>query len=235
MHPFTSLTLWGVVVCTTLLIPPGVALTTISALSFASLLLWPAARTRAKYVAWLMFSLGAGMWLVHGGWLAQWLSGQPRDPQAFAQAMVLWQRILTVVSTAQLWMAYVPVRVFIRALFASRLPPGLAYLLSGPLLIVEQLKHRLASIHEAQRARGVPLGGRWYQRLRAIPALIVPLTHGALNDLAVRGAALDMRAFRLHRTRTTLWAPPDSLWQRAFRYGLVALMLAEMGAWIWLR
>lgn len=132
-------------------------------------------------------------------------------------------------------MAFVPVRQFIRALFASRLPPGVAYLFSGPLLIAEQLKHRLASIHEAQRARGVPLDGRWYQRLRAVPALIVPLIQGALNDLPVRGAALDMRAFRLHRTRTTLWAPPDSRRQRALRYSLLALMLAETGAWLWLR
>lgn len=45
-------------------------------------------------------------------------------------------------------------------------------------------------------ARGVPLDEGWYQRLRAMPALIIPLTHNALNDLAIRGAALDMRAFR---------------------------------------
>ncbi len=54
-------------------------------------------------------------------------------------------------------MQYVPVQCFIRALFASRLPPGVAYLFAGPLLVVEQLKRQLAIIHEAQRARGVPL------------------------------------------------------------------------------
>lgn len=235
MHPFTALALWGVVACTALLMPAGITLTAMGAAAFACLLLFRATRKRARYVAWLMFTLGAGMWLVHGGWLIFWLSGQPRDPAAWAHAVVLWQRILTIVSTSQLWMAYVPVRQFMRALFASRLPPGLAYMLSGPLLVVEQLRHRLASIHEAQRARGVPLDGRWYQRMRAIPALIVPLTHGALNDLTIRGAALDMRAFRLHRTRTTLWAPPDSRLQCALRYAMVALMLGETGAWLWLR
>nr|WP_318383974.1 energy-coupling factor transporter transmembrane component T [uncultured Enterobacter sp.] len=235
MHPFTSLALWGVVACSALLMPAGLVLTTLSTTAFAALLLCRQTRKRARYVAWLLFSLGVGMWLVHGGWLVFWLSGQPRDPADWHRAVVLWQRILTVVSTAQLWMAYVPLRQFIRALFASRLPPGLAWLLSGPLLIVEQLKQRLASIHEAQRARGVPLDGRWYQRVRAIPALIVPLTHGALNDVAVRGAALDMRAFRLHRTRTTLWAPVDSPLQRSLRYAMLAFMLAETGVWLWLR
>ncbi|MNN83417.1 hypothetical protein D3C81_2004530 [compost metagenome] len=93
----------------------------------------------------------------------------------------------------------------------------------------------MAIIHEAQRARGVPLDEHWYQRLRATPALIVPLTHNALNDLVVRGAALDMRAFRLHRRRTTLWAPEDSTLQRIARYTMVLAMLVETGVWIWLR
>ncbi|MGK9739279.1 energy-coupling factor transporter transmembrane protein EcfT, partial [Salmonella enterica subsp. enterica] len=75
----------------------------------------------------------------------------------------------------------------------------------------------------------------WYQRLRAMPALIVPLTQNALNDLTIRGAALDMRGFRLHRARTTLWAPKDSMLQRVARYGMVLLILAEAGVWIWLR
>ena len=83
--------------------------------------------------------------------------------------------------------------------------------------------------------RGVPLDEGWYQRLRAMPALIIPLTHNALNDLAIRGAALDMRAFRIHNRRTTLWAPADSTLQRVARYTMILLMLTEFGAWIWLR
>ncbi|WP_312072798.1 energy-coupling factor transporter transmembrane component T [Atlantibacter sp.] len=235
MHPFTSLTLWAWAACTTLLLPAGPILTTYSAAAFVSLLLFRATRPRARYVAWLMFSLGAGMWLVHGGWLTEWISGQPRDPKRWANAIVLWLRILAIVSTSQIWMGFVPVRQFTRALFASRLPPGVAYVFAGPLLVVEQLKRQLTSIHEAQRARGVPLDGRWYQRLGAIPALIVPLTHNALNDLAVRGAALDMRAFRLHPRRTTLWAPADSAFERFSRYGLVVLIVAQTGVWLWLR
>lgn len=235
MHPFTSLTLWALAACSTLLLPTEVILPLYSGAAFLCLEGVKATRQRAKYVAWLMLSLGFGLWLVHGGWLSEWLSGKPRDPQRWAQAITLWLRILAIVSTSQLWMQYVPVRQFIRALFASRLPPGVAYLFAGPLLVAEQLRQQLSIIHEAQRARGVPLDEGWYQRLRAMPALIVPLTHNALNDLAVRGAALDMRAFRLHRRRTTLWAPKDSTFQRMARYSMVFLMLAEAGVWIWLR
>ena len=235
MHPFTSLTLWALAACSTLLLPAGIPLTVYSTVVFLFLLCMPATRPRAKYVVWLMVPLGVGLWLVHGGWLTEWISGQPRTPQRWADAITLWLRILAIVSTSQLWMQYVPVSRFIRALFASRLPPGVAYLFAGPLLVVAQLKRQLAIIHEAQRARGVPLDEHWYQRLRAMPALIVPLTHNALNDLVVRGAALDMRAFRLHRRRTTLWAPEDSTLQRIARYTMVLAMLVETGVWIWLR
>lgn len=235
MHPFTSFTLWALAGCTTLLLPFGTILTVYSLATFLCLICLQATRSRAKYVAWLMCSLGFGLWLVHGGWIDEWLNDQPRDPKPWHDAITLWLRILAIISTSQLWMQYVPVQRFIRALFASRLPPGLAYLLAGPLLIIEQLKRQLAIIHEAQRARGVPLDEHWYQRLRALPALIVPLTHNALNDLTVRGAALDMRAFRLHRTRTTLWAPQDSQWQALARYSMVLLMFVEIGVWIWSR
>ena len=207
MHPFTSLTLWALAAVTTLLLPTDTVLPVYSTAAFLSLVLLKATRRRAKYVAWLLLSLGIGLWL----------------------------RILAIVSTSQLWMEYVPVQRFIRALFASRLPPGVAYLFAGPLLVVEQLKRQLTIIHEAQRARGVPLDENGYQRLRAMPALIIPLTHNALNDLAIRGAALDMRAFRLHRRRTTLWAPKDSTLQRLARCGMLLAMVAEAGAWLWLR
>lgn len=235
MHPFTSLTLWALAACSTLLLPTGAPLYVYSAAVFLVLLCMKASRPRAKYVVWLMVPLGVGLWLVHGGWLTEWISDQPRVPARWRDAITLWLRILAIVSTSQLWMQYVPVARFIRALFASRLPPGIAYLFAGPLLVVEQLRRQLAIIHEAQRARGVPLDERWYQRLRAMPALIVPLTHNALNDLVVRGAALDMRAFRLHRRRTTLWAPQDSTLQRAARYTMVLAILVETGVWIWLR
>ncbi|KNC89956.1 energy-coupling factor transporter transmembrane component T [Trabulsiella odontotermitis] len=235
MHPFTSLTLWALAACTTLWLPTQTVLPAYSLATLASLLLRRETRRRARNVIVLMLSLGVGLWLVHSGWLAQWLSGQPRDPQRWADAITLWFRLLAILSTAQLWLHAVPARNFIRALFASRLPPGMAYLLAGPLLVVEQLKQQLSSIHEAQRARGVPLDGRWYQRLQAIPALIIPLTHRALNDLAIRAAALDMRAFRLHRQRTTLWAPADSQSQRYLRYLMAAMIVAEAGAALWLR
>lgn len=69
MHPFTSLTLWALAACTTLILPAQTILPIYSAATFFCLIALKATRRRAKYVVWLMFSLGAGLWLVHGGWL----------------------------------------------------------------------------------------------------------------------------------------------------------------------
>lgn len=71
MHPFTSLTLWALAACTTLLLPAQTVLPVYSAATFLCLLALKSTRRRAKYVAWLMLSLGVGLWLVHGGWLTE--------------------------------------------------------------------------------------------------------------------------------------------------------------------
>jgi energy-coupling factor transport system permease protein len=234
MHPFTSLTIWVVLGTSSLLIPLGYPLLAYSLASVLLLLLLKSTRHRWRYVAWIMLPMACGLWLVHSGWLAWWLRGEVRDDSELLQAAALWLRLLALLCSGQIWLQYVPPQRIIRALFASRLPLGLAYLFAGPLLIVEQLRTQLTAIYQAQLARGVPLDGFWYQRLRYIPALVIPLTHIALNDLTARSTALDMRAFRLHPKRTTLWAPIDSPRQRLVRYGLLLLAMLEIGAWLWL-
>ncbi|WP_159567252.1 energy-coupling factor transporter transmembrane component T [Budvicia diplopodorum] len=233
MHPFTSLMLWGWFALSGLLLPLGNVLLCYSFGIFLLLLLLPDTRWRWRYVAWFMLPMAIGLWLVHGGWLAFWLRGAPIEQNSMPMAIALWLKLLAIISSAQIWLQKVSTRRFVRALFSSRLPISFAYVLAGPLLIVEQLRLQLSVIKDAQLARGIPLDGAWHQRLRALPALLMPLITNALNELAIRGAALDMRAFRLHRHRTTLWAPTDSRRQKVIRYGLIVLMAIEAGAYLW--
>lgn len=234
MHPFTSLTLWLWLCASVLLLPLGWPLVVLSSATFIALLAWPAARYRWRFVVWLMLPMAAGLWLVHSGWLAHWLTNAPLDTSRQASALALWLRLLAIISGAQLWLQWVPTERFIRALFASRLPASFSYLLAGPLLLVEQLRQQLVSIREAQLARGVPLDGSAWQRLISLPALLLPLAGHTLSELAVRGAALDMRGFRAVPRRTTLTAPRDSRAQRLLRYGLLLLILVEGGIrWWW--
>lgn len=233
MHPFTSLALWGWLALSCLLLPLGNALVIYSIGMFVLLLILPDTRWRWRYVVWFMIPMALSLWLVHSGWLAVWLRDVPLDQQRLPMAIALWFKLLAIISSAQIWLQKVPTRQFVRALFASRLPISFAYVLAGPLLIVEQLRQQLSVIRDAQLARGIPLDGNWYQRLGSIPALLMPLINNSLNELAIRGAALDMRAFRLHGHRTTLWSPSDSQWQKVVRYSLLALMIIQTGVYFW--
>ncbi|MEX9608874.1 energy-coupling factor transporter transmembrane component T [Providencia manganoxydans] len=234
MHPFTSLTLWVWFSFTVVLLPLGWPLLVMNALVLILLLIWKAARHRWRFVVWVMLPMACGLWLIHSGWLSYWITGAFPAITQQEKALTLWLRLLAIVSSAQIWLQYVPTENFIRALFASRLPPSFSYLLSGPLLFIEQLQRQLASIKEAQLARGVPLDGHIWQKLVSLPAVLLPLVTQTLNDLAIRAAALDMRSFRLIRQRTTLNAPKDSYLQTITRYSLLIIMLVEGGIrWWW--
>ncbi|WP_265497549.1 energy-coupling factor transporter transmembrane component T [Providencia rustigianii] len=234
MHPFTSLTLWFWFSASTLMLPLGWALILIAFGAFAAVILCSASFYRWKFIAWIMLPMAAGLWLIHGGWLSELLTGSPPPIAQQQKAMALWFRLLAIISASQLWLQYVPTERFIRALFASRLPASFAYLLAGPLLLVEQLRQQLSSIREAQLARGVPLDGNFWQRLTSLPTLLLPLASNALSELTVRSAALDMRAFRYTKNRTTLNPPIDSLFQKRLRIGMFSLLFIEGGLAIWL-
>lgn len=233
MHPFTSLTLWAVVAATSFVLPlPWLA--GLAALACVALLAWPVSRSRWRLVAALAVPLALSLWLVHGGVVSHWLGGLAGNADTQLRVTALWLRLLTIVAAAQIWLAAVPTSRFVRALFASRLSPGLCCLLAGPLLLSEQLRDQLRLIREAQTARGVPLDGSALERLRALPALIMPLLTSALQDMTTRSAALDSRAFRAVPRRTTLWAPPDTPRQQVLRWVLLGVTLAELCLGMWL-
>lgn len=233
MHPFTSLTVWLWLSASSLFLPLGWPLLLLSCSTFIALLLWRPARYRWKIVVGIMLPMAIGLWLIHGGWLAQLLTGETLKNSRPDFALALWFKLLTIISGSQIWLQYVPTERFIRALFASRLPASFSYLLAGPLLLAEQLKQQLSTIREAQLARGVPLDGHFWQRCISLPAVLFPLASNALSELSVRGAALDMHAFRYSAKRTTLRPPADNRWQVGLRYSLLLLILIEGGLVLW--
>ncbi|OAT46634.1 transmembrane component of queuosine-regulated ECF transporter energizing module [Proteus hauseri ATCC 700826] len=233
MHPFTSLALWFWLSASVIYLPLDLPLLLISGGVFISVLIWTASRWRWRFIAWLMIPMAIGLWLVHSGWLAHWITNASLDTSNQHAAIALWLRLLAIISAAQLWLQYTTTEQFIKALFASRLPVSFSYLLAGPLLLVEQLNQQLQNIKEAQLARGVPLDGNFYQRLSALPAVLFPLISHTLSDLAIRGAALDMRGFRIIAKRTMLSPPTDSSLQVVLRYAILLIILIEGGIWLW--
>ena len=221
MHPFCGLAL---------LIPTGLLALRLSSLwalagVLITLLLWLAVTcaersSRLRQWALVLVPLALGPLLVHGHWLRTDLPLETRL-EALQPALCLWLRLGIVLAATLYWLASIRLEQLVLALFASRLPPGAAYLLVSPLLLKEQLTRRLSTIGEAQRARGMDTHTSWLRRWYHIMTLSGPLIVWTLTDVEERAAALESRAFRSHASRTTLNAP---LFTRRDR-GLVTLAL----------
>ncbi|MCP9757963.1 energy-coupling factor transporter transmembrane protein EcfT [Aquitalea sp. S1-19] len=234
MHPFTGLAL---------LLPLGllamrIDLPSLLAVALALLLvalgMRPLGGARLRQWALVLLPLALGLTLVHGRYLDSWL-GQVVDNRqaALLAALRLWLRVAIVLAAALLWLSSITTASLTRALFASRLPPGVAYLLASPLLLSEQLKARLAAVSEAQAARGVDVAAPFFRRWRSLLALAAPLVVWTLSDVGERAAALDARAFRSRLRRTTLDAPQPAIWERWLWYGCVLLALVLAGSLLW--
>lgn len=122
----------------------------------------------------------------------------------------------------------------LKSLDSHGFPPGVSYLVASPLLLLEPFTQRARAIREAQMARGLDLEGSFLARIRAFPALLLPLVTLALADIDHRAQVLDGRGFRSHPRRTVLDAPPDSPAQRLARRAMLALApFLIVGAFFW--
>ena len=66
------------------------------------------------------------------------------------------------------------------------------------------LRSDILSIMNAQKLRGFTVfdTGKWYQKLKAFPTLVVPLVMGAMRRATLMGVAMDSRAFGSDTKRT---------------------------------
>jgi energy-coupling factor transport system permease protein len=112
--------------------------------------------------------------------------------------------------------------------------PSLTYIIVSTLQIIPEMRNKANTIMDAQRARGLETGGSPLQRVRALLPLVAPLVFGSLVDVEERAIALEARAFKANRTKTSLIEIPDSPAQRLARFGLIGLAVFVIGAGLWL-
>ncbi|HXM56653.1 MAG TPA: energy-coupling factor transporter transmembrane component T [Candidatus Dormibacteraeota bacterium] len=98
------------------------------------------------------------------------------------------------------------------------------------LAAVPRMQARAFEVVEAQRARGLDTEGSWPRRLRGVGPLVGPLVTGSLAEVEDRALALEARAFGAPGRRTLLRRLPDSGWQRAARWLLVAAAAGGVAA-----
>jgi len=114
-----------------------------------------------------------------------------------------------------------------------------AFILTTAIGTVPRLAERAREIVEAQRSRGLNTEGGIRARIRGVLPVAGPLVLSALTEVEHRAMALEARAFAAPGKRTVLRAYPDSLAQRAVRWGLVVLTIlllafAFSGNLLWL-
>jgi energy-coupling factor transport system permease protein len=147
-------------------------------------------------------------------------------------ATALFFRIAAMLAASLLFVTTTHPSDMLKSLDARGVSPVVSYLIASPLLLLEPLSLRARGIRDAQRARGMDLTGNWRARIGALPAMLIPLTALALSDLDHRVMILTGRAFRAHKRRTVLDAPPDDAAQMWFRRVVAGVAVLQLGALI---
>lgn len=84
------------------------------------------------------------------------------------------------------------------------IPYKTAYLITTAINIMPLLRDDIKGIRDSQMLRGFAVfeKGRWGEKLRAYPVLVVPLIIGAVRRAQTMGTAMDVRAYGVSRHRT---------------------------------
>ena len=124
-----------------------------------------------------------------------------------------------------------------RALVQAGAPYSLAYIIVTAIQLLPEMQARANGILNAQQARGLETTGRLRVRIAAFVPLIAPLVYGALENVQERALALDARAFRAARPKTSWRELRDSQAQRVARVLLIIfsilLVLVSLQAALW--
>jgi energy-coupling factor transporter transmembrane protein EcfT len=119
-----------------------------------------------------------------------------------------------------------PPQRLVRALAQRGFPAWSQYLLAASLTAVPAARRRAREVLDAQRCRGLAVGGGPLARLRATLPLAGPLMVSLVTDAEQHALALDARAFDARGARTSLTAVADPNEERILRAFLWAVTIA---------
>ncbi len=119
-----------------------------------------------------------------------------------------------------------PPQRLVRALAQRGLPAWSQYLLAASLAAVPEARRRAREVLDAQRCRGLAVGGGPLARLRATLPLAGPLMVSLVTEAERRALALDARAFDARGARTSLTEVADPNGERTLRTVMWGLAIA---------
>jgi energy-coupling factor transport system permease protein len=150
-------------------------------------------------------------------------------PDALIPAAWIALRLGAAVAALAWVVVTTPPQRLVRALAQGGLPAWSQYLLAASLAAVPAARRRAREVLDAQRCRGLPVGGSPLARLRAWLPLAGPLMVSLVTDAERHAIALDARAFDAGGRRTSLTDVADPNEERTLRavvWGVTVALIA---------
>lgn len=158
------------------------------------------------------------------------VAGLAMAPAALVPAAWVALRLGAAVAALGWVIVTTPPQRLVRALAQRGLPAWLQYVLAASLAAVTDARSRAREVLDAQRCRGLAVGGGPLARLRATLPLAGPLMVSLVTDAERHAIALDARAFDARGKRTSLTEVVDPRTERRWR---VAIWSATVALVLW--
>ena len=101
----------------------------------------------------------------------------------------------------------VPFQEYLIALKAWKLPDELDFVVSSTIHFLPVFNRIFQTKMETLKLRGIEIKKlKLSERFALFKLLIIPVLAGAINDIRFRAVSLELRAFRLNSTRTSLYS-----------------------------
>lgn len=149
-------------------------------------------------------------------------------------AGLMTSRLLCVLGASLLFVFTTPPSALMLGLAQHGAPPWLTYIIGTTLQIIPHMRARAAAITAAQQARGLETTGSLRVRARALLPIVTPLVLSSLVDAEERAVALEARAFRSSRPKTSLNELADPPVERMARWVCVVCTVLLIGAGRWI-
>lgn len=221
LNPLTAVAAAVLLVCVAYVVPPPVG-----PLGALALALAIAAATRAgKRVAILAASVAIPTWVFIAvmnaivapeGTTVRFL-GIAVAPAALVPAAWIALRLGAAVAALGWVIVTTPPQRLVRALAQRGLRAWSQYLLAASLAAVPEARRRAREVLDAQRCRGLTIGGGPLARLRTSLSLAGPLMVSLVTDAERHAIALEARGFETHGRRTSLTEISDPDAERVLR------------------
>lgn len=237
INPLTKLVglLW--VAATTFMLPPA-GMAVVLVVTFLFGVLAGAGKSFVKRLVFTLTPLAIALFVIHGVLIERHDTVDHGlisiSPEGLAYMAHILVRVAALLAASLLFVTTTHPAILLKSLDSHGVSPAIAYLISSPLLLLEPFSARARAIRDAQQARGMDLTGTWKARVKAFPALLIPLVTLALSDLDHRASVLDGRAFRARPYRTVLDAPPEHPAEPWIRRLFLVAIPFQLGLLLWL-